>query len=40
LKELQSWLKAEYSLTVSIAALDKFLRLKLGFRYKKNRGRQ
>jgi transposase len=40
LKELQSWLESEHALTVSIAALDKFLRLKLGFRYKKNRGRQ
>jgi transposase len=39
LKELQSWLETAHGLTVSIAALDKFLRLKLGFRYKKNRGR-
>jgi transposase len=40
LKELQHWLETEHTLTISIAALDKFLRLKLGFRYKKNRGRQ
>lgn len=40
LKELQHWLETEHALTISIAALDKFLRLKLGFRYKKNRGRQ
>jgi transposase len=35
LKELQHWLETEYVLTISIAALDKFLRLKLGYRYKK-----
>ncbi len=35
LKELQHWLESEHALTVSIPALDKFLRLKLGFRYKK-----
>jgi transposase len=40
LKELQHWLESTQALKVSIAALDKFLRLKLGFRYKKNRGRQ
>lgn len=40
LKELQSWLESNHALTVSIPALDKFLRLKLGFRYKKNGGRQ
>lgn len=40
LKELQSWLESNHALTVSIAALDKFLRLKLGYRYKKNRGRR
>jgi transposase len=34
LKELQHWLESEHALTISIAALDKFLRLKLGFRYK------
>jgi hypothetical protein len=33
LKELQSWLETAHGLTVSIAALDKFLRLKLGFHY-------
>jgi transposase len=36
LKELQSWLETEHALTLSIAALNKFLRLKLGFRYKKH----
>jgi hypothetical protein len=35
LKELQSWLASEHTLPVSITALDKFLRLKLGFRYNK-----
>jgi transposase len=35
LKELQHWLETAHALTISIAALDKFLRLKLGFRYKK-----
>jgi transposase len=37
-KELQSWLESEHTLPVSIAALDKFLRLKLGFHYFENAG--
>jgi transposase len=40
LKELQSWLEHEQALSVSISAIDKFIRHKLGYRYKKNRGRQ
>lgn len=40
LKELQSWLDREQSLRLSISAIDKFLRHKLGYRYKKKRGRQ
>jgi transposase len=40
LKELQHWLETEHALEISIAPLDKFLRLTLGFRYKKNGGRQ
>jgi transposase len=40
LKELQSWLEREQALSVSISAIDKFIRHKLGYRYKKNAGRQ
>jgi transposase len=40
LKELQSWLETEQVLSVSISAIDKFIRRKLGYRYKKNAGRQ
>ena len=40
LKELQSWLEDEQNLSVSISALDKFIRRQLGYRYKKNAGRQ
>ena len=40
LKEVQAWLASEYGLTVSISAIDKFIRFKLGYRYKKNRGRR
>jgi transposase len=39
LKELQTWLESEHGLTVSISCIDKFIRHKLGYRYKKNRGR-
>ncbi|WP_155920528.1 hypothetical protein [Methylobacter luteus] len=35
LKELQIWLEHEQNLSVSISAIDKFIRLKLGYRYKK-----
>jgi len=35
LKELQSWLEQEYALCISVPAIDKFLRHKLGYRYKK-----
>jgi hypothetical protein len=35
LKELQNWLENEQSLSVSISAIDKFIRHKLGYRYKK-----
>jgi transposase len=35
LKELQSWLEDEQNLSVSISAIDKFIRHKLGYRYKK-----
>jgi transposase len=40
LKELQTWLAHEQGLSHSISAIAKFLRYKLGYRYKKNRGRQ
>lgn len=40
LKELQTWLANEQGLTISISAIDKFVRQKLGYRYKKNRVRQ
>lgn len=35
LKELQHWPETEHALTISMAALNKGLRLKLGVRYKK-----
>ncbi|WAK00586.1 hypothetical protein [Methylobacter sp. YRD-M1] len=35
LKELQSWLEQEQALSISISAIDKFIRHKLGYRYKK-----
>jgi hypothetical protein len=35
LKELQRWLETEQALRVSISAIDKFIRHKLGYRYKK-----
>jgi len=35
LKELQSWLESEQGLSISISAIDKFVRQKLGYRYKK-----
>ena len=35
-KELQNWLETEQALSVSISAIDKFIRNKLGYRYKKN----
>ncbi|MGZ8163284.1 MAG: IS630 family transposase [Methylobacter sp.] len=35
LKELQNWLEQAHALSVSIPAIDKFIRQKLGFRYKK-----
>lgn len=35
LKELQSWLESEQGLSISISAFDKFVRQKLGYRYKK-----
>lgn len=37
LKELQSWLAEQQDVILSISAIDKFLRHKLGYRYKKNR---
>jgi transposase len=37
LKELQAWLASEQSLTISISAIDKFVRQQLDYRYKKNR---
>jgi transposase len=40
LKELQAWLESEQGLHISISAIDKFVRQKLGYRYKKNRVRQ
>jgi transposase len=40
LKEMQAWLVSEHGLTVSLSAIDKFVRHKLGYRYKKNRSRQ
>jgi transposase len=39
LKEVQAWLENEQKLRVSISCIDKYLRHKLGYRYKKNRGR-
>jgi transposase len=36
LKELQNWLETEQALSVSMSAIDKFIRHKLGYRYKKN----
>ncbi|MGZ3853114.1 MAG: hypothetical protein ACXVBX_10025 [Flavisolibacter sp.] len=33
LKELQIWLESEQGLSISISAIDKFLRHKLGYRY-------
>jgi len=35
LKELQSWLENEQGLSISLSAIDKFVRQKLGYRYKK-----
>lgn len=35
LRELQFWLESEQSLSLSISAIDKFLRQQLGYRYKK-----
>jgi transposase len=35
LKEVQAWLENEHGLTVSISCIDKFIRHKLGYRYKK-----
>ncbi|MGZ8902075.1 MAG: helix-turn-helix domain-containing protein [Methylobacter sp.] len=35
LKKLQSWLESEQSRPIPIPAIDKFLRQKLGYRYKK-----
>jgi transposase len=35
LKELQNWLEHEQALSISIPAIDKFIRHKLGYRYKK-----
>jgi transposase len=40
LKDVQAWLAREHGLTLSLSAIDKFIRHKLGYRYKKNRGRQ
>jgi transposase len=40
LQELQIWLEHEQNLSVSMSAIDKFIRHKLGYRYKKNAGRQ
>jgi len=34
LKELQTWLESEQGLTISISAIEKFVRQKLGYRYK------
>ncbi|MGZ5054784.1 MAG: helix-turn-helix domain-containing protein, partial [Methylobacter sp.] len=34
LKEMQAWLESELSLPISISAIDKFVRHKLGYRYK------
>jgi transposase len=36
----QAWLESEPGLSLSISAMDKFLRQQLGYRYKKNRCRQ
>jgi transposase len=35
LKELLIWLESEQGLSISISAIDKYLRHKLGYRYKK-----
>jgi len=35
LKKLQVWLESEQGLSISISAIDKFVRQKLGYRYKK-----
>ncbi|MCL7422303.1 MAG: hypothetical protein M8364_15535 [Methylobacter sp.] len=35
LKELQNWLENEQNISISISAIDKFIRHKLGYRYKK-----
>lgn len=35
LKELQTWLANEQGLNISLSAIDKFVRQKLGYRYKK-----
>ena len=40
LKELQTWLANEQGLSLSISAIDKFVRQKLGYRYKTYRVRQ
>ena len=40
LKELQTWLADEQGLGLSLSTIDKFVRQKLGYRYKKNRVRQ
>ncbi|MDD5460462.1 MAG: hypothetical protein PHG00_02335 [Methylococcales bacterium] len=40
MKELQSWLANEQGLSLSISAIDKLIRQKLGYRYKKKHGRQ
>jgi transposase len=40
LRELQAWLADKQGLTISLSAIARFLRHKLGYRYKKNRIRQ
>jgi transposase len=40
LADVQAWLAREQGLTLSLSAIDQFIRHKLGYRYKKNRGRQ
>jgi transposase len=40
LQELQTWLANEQGLTISISAIDKFVRHKLDYRYKTYRVRQ
>lgn len=40
LKELQAWLANEQGLSLSISAIDKFVRQQLGYRYKTYRVRQ